>query len=142
MDIYPNSTIFIQFLQFFVLLIILNFLLFKPVMNALKKRQETLKAMAAKAEDNQHEAEGLGKTYEERLKEQKLPIVEERDGLMREAHSSSMKLIEEARQELAEELNKVKETVRTEAEKALEALKADSGRLASVVAEKIMRRST
>ncbi len=133
-------TIFIQFLQFLILLFLFNFLLFKPTMNALKKRQGTIESLAAKAEENQHEAEGLGKTYEERLKGEKLPVLEERDGLLKQATSTSMKMIEEARQELAEELLKVKDTVRMEADRALEALRADSDRLASEVVEKIMKR--
>ena len=128
MEIAPNYTIFIQFLQFIVLLILFNFLLFRPVAKALQKRQGTIESLAAKAEGNRQEAEGSGKQYEERLKELKAPIQEERDGLLKQAHAASMSVIEEARQELAEELVKVKDTVRSEADKALEALKADSDR--------------
>jgi F-type H+-transporting ATPase subunit b len=140
MDIYPNSTIFVQFAQLLVLLILFNFLLFKPILNALKKRQGTLESLAAKGEGNRHEAEGLGRAYEERLKEGKLPITEERDGLLREAHAASMKAIEEARQELAVELAKVKDTVKMEADRALVALEGASDRLASEVVGKIMKR--
>ena len=57
-----------------------------------------------------------------------------------ERWAPGMKMIEEARQELAEELLKVKDTVKAEADRALEALKADSDRLASEVVEKIMKR--
>ena len=74
MQIDPDLTIFIQFLQFLVLLILFNFLLFKPVMKALKKRQGAIDSLAAKAEENRHEAEVMGKTYEEQLREQKLPV--------------------------------------------------------------------
>lgn len=140
MQIYPDSTIFVQFFQFLILLILFNFLLFRPIMNAFKKRQAAIDSLSAKAEENRNEAEGLGRTYEEQLKGQKLPVMEERDVLLKEASSASMKMIEEARQELAEELVKVKDAVKAEADKALEALKADSDRLASEVVEKIMKR--
>jgi F-type H+-transporting ATPase subunit b len=140
MQIYPDYTIFIQFFQFLILLILFNFLLFRPVLNAFKKRQAAIDSLSAKAEDNRHEAEGLGKTYDEQLKGQKLPVMEERDALLKQAASASMKMIEEARQELAEELVKVKDSVKAEADRALEALKVDSDRLASEVVEKIMKR--
>ena len=39
MQIYPDYTIFIQFFQILVLLVFFNFLLFKPVLDALKKRR-------------------------------------------------------------------------------------------------------
>ena len=65
-------------------------------MNALRKRQGAIESLAAKAEGNRHESEELEKTYEERLREGKLPVTEERDGLLKEAHSASIKVIEEA----------------------------------------------
>jgi len=141
MQIAPDFTIFIQFLQFLILLILFNFLLFKPILKALKKRQGTIDSLSTRAEANRHEAEGLGKTYEEQLRAKKLPLIEERNELLKQATSASMKMIEEARQELAEELVKVKDTVGAEADRALEALRADSDRLASEVVEKIMKRS-
>ena len=75
MQIYPDYTIFIQFGQILVLLVFFNFLLFKPVLNALKKRQDTIDSLAVKGESDRQEAEGLGKSYDEKLKEKKLPIL-------------------------------------------------------------------
>ena len=142
MEIAPNLTLFVQFLQFLVLLILFNFLLFRPIMNALKKRQGAIESVAAEAMENQREAEVMGKTYEERLRELRLPVTEERESLLKQAHSASVKTIEAARQELAEELVKVKDSVKAEADKALEALEVEGDRLASEVVEKIMKRST
>ncbi len=136
-----NYTILIQFLNFLVLLVLLNFLLFKPVLNALKKRQSTLQSMSEKAEYSKQEVDTLGKTYEESLKEKKQPIFAERESGLREAHSASMKVIEEARRELTEELAKVKGAVKAEAQKTLEALKTESNRLSSEIAQKILKRS-
>jgi len=141
MQIAPDPTIVLQFLQFLILLVLFNFLLFKPIMKALKKRQGAIESLAAKAERSRQEAEVLGKSYEDRQREMRLPITEELDAALKQAHSASVKTIEEARQDLARELLKVKDTVRIEGERALEALKADSERLASEVVEKIMKRA-
>jgi F-type H+-transporting ATPase subunit b len=140
MQIYPDSTIFVQFFQFLILLVLFNFLLFKPIMKVFEKRQNAIDSLSTKADENRSEAEGLGKTYEEQLKGQKGPVMEERDVLLKQASSASMKMIEEARQELAEELVKVKDAVKAEADRALETLRADSDRLASEVVAKIMKR--
>ena len=78
----------------------------------MKKRRTAIDSLVGKAEDNRQEAEVLTKTYEEKLKERKLPIMEQREAALKEAHAASMKIIEEARRELAEELAKVKETVK------------------------------
>jgi F-type H+-transporting ATPase subunit b len=140
MQINPDYTILIQFGQLMVLLIIFNFLLFKPILNALKKRQGTIDSLVGKTEDYRLEAEGMGKAYDEKLKEKKLPILEERDSLLKQTQAASMKVVEEARQELAGELAKVKDTVRREAEASLESLRAESDRLAKEVVAKIMTR--
>jgi len=51
-----------------------------------------------------------------------------------------MKVIEEARRELAGELAKVKETVKKEAGKTLDALLGESDRLAVEILQKITKR--
>jgi len=140
MQISPDYTIFIQFGQFIVLLILFNFLLFKPILNALNKRQGTIDNIAARAQDDRLEAEGMGKAYDEKLKEKKLPILEERESIVRETHALSMKVVEDARQELARDLAKVKDLSKAEAEKALVSLMAESDRLSAEVVGKIMTR--
>jgi F-type H+-transporting ATPase subunit b len=140
MQVYPNATILFQFLQILALVILLNFLLFKPILKALKKRQETVRSLGDQAEGRRREAEGMGKAYDESMKGRKTPILEERDGLLKQTHAASMKVIEEARRDLTEELAKVKDGVRREAEKALQALKVESDALAGEIVKKIMKR--
>ena len=136
-----DKTIIFQFINFLIILILLNYFLFKPVLNALKKRQNAIQSLSEKGEEGKIEAEGLNKTYDGNLKEKKLPIIEERDGVLKEAHGASMKLIEEARRDLTEELAKVKDAVNREAGKSLEALSTESDRLSSVIVNKLMKRS-
>jgi F-type H+-transporting ATPase subunit b len=137
-----NYTIFIQFLNLLVLLILLHFLLFKPILKALSKRQSAIHSLEEKAETSKKEVDGLGRVYEERIKERKHPIIEGREAALKEAHSASMKVIEEARRELTEELAKIKDSVRQEADKTLEALKSEADRLSSEIVQKILKRGT
>ena len=140
MQIYPDYTIFIQFGQVLVLLVFFNFFLFKPILKALKKRQGTIDSLAARGQSDRQEAEGMGKAYDEKLKEKKLPILEEKEGLVKQTHTASMKIVEEAREELAGELASVKDACKREAEVALVSLKAESERLIPEVVAKIMAR--
>lgn len=140
MRIYPDHTIFIQFGQLIILLLFFNFFLFRPILNALKKRQGTIDSLTAQGKSDREEAEGLGKAYDEKLKEKRLPIVEEKEGLVRQTHAASMKIVEEAREELAGELAKVKDACKREAQAALDSLKAESDRLVPEVVTKIMAR--
>ncbi len=135
-----NYTILIQFLNLLVLLILLRFLLFKPIMNALKKRQEAIGSLAAKAEAKGEESQRLGKAYEEGMKEKKKPVIDQREATVKEAHASAMKSIEEARRDLAVELEKVRETVRKEADDVLTSLRTETARLSEDITKKILRR--
>ena len=135
-----DRTILFQFVNLLIVLILLNFLLFKPILNALKKRQASLRALSEKAEGSRAEAEELERNYEDSLKERRLPVVEGRDAGLKEAQGASMKVIEEARRELTEELAKVKDAVKKEAARTLEALKTESDRLSSEIVEKLVKR--
>jgi len=137
-----DQTIVYQFLNLLIMLVLLNLLLFKPILSAIKNRQSAIQSLCEKAEAGQAEIESYAKAYEEHLKEKKRPITEERDSLLKDAQSASMKVIEAARQDLTQELSKVKDTVRAEADKALAALSAESDRLSSEIVEKLIKRSS
>lgn len=135
-----NYTLLVQFFNFLILLILLNFLLFKPVLKVLRKRQDKLGSLDTKADANRSLLEGYEKKYEETRKEKQQPIISQRDTQLKEAHSASMKVIEQARVQLADELAKVKDAVKKEADNTLQALRNESDRLSQEIAQKILRR--
>jgi len=135
-----NYTLLIQFFQLLLLLVLLNFLLFKPILRGLAKRRTTIESLAGRVDKSKQDADDLARTYEESFKEKKLPIAAKSEALLKEAHAASMKVVEEARQDLAQDLAKVKQRVGEEAHKTLEALLAESGRLGAEVAQKILKR--
>ena len=137
----PDYTLFVQFFQILVLLIILKLFLFKPILNHLAKRRSAITDLADQAEGKKGEAESLSGAYAGKLEEKRLPILAEKEAQLKGAHAASMKIIEEARKELAVELAKVRESVKTEGRKTLDALIGESDRLALEIATKITGRS-
>ncbi|HAR95026.1 MAG TPA: hypothetical protein DCR97_03540 [Deltaproteobacteria bacterium] len=135
-----NYTILIQFANFIVLLILLQIFLFRPVLTALKKRKDALGSLAKRVEELRDDTAALGRNYDESAKEKKRPILEQRESSLRDAHAGAMKIIEEARQRLTAELDKIKVTVRTEADQALQSLTEKTSQLAAEVVAKVMRR--
>jgi F-type H+-transporting ATPase subunit b len=135
-----DYTIFIQFFQLLILLILLNVFLFRPVLGHLAKRRSVIRALAQEAEGKKGEAESLGRTYDEDLEENKLPILAQKETALKEAHAASTKIVEEARTSLAEELLRMRDAVKAEGRKTLDALIGESDRLASEVAGKITGR--
>jgi F-type H+-transporting ATPase subunit b len=135
-----NYTIFIQFGNFLILLVFLHFLLFRPVLSTLQKRKSALGALAVRVEQIRTDAVALGRTYDDSAKERKRPILDQRESVLKDAHASSMKIIEEARHRLSAELEQIKGTVRNEADQALQSLTEKTNQLAAEVVAKIMKR--
>jgi F-type H+-transporting ATPase subunit b len=136
-----NYTLLIQFFNFLVLLFLLNILLFKPVLKAINKREKTLVTLFDGVEGIKKEAVSLELAYDDGSRERKRPILEGKDAALAEAHKSSMRLIEVARAELADELVKVKNEVERESKRISDTLKGDVEKLSAEVTEKILKRS-
>jgi F-type H+-transporting ATPase subunit b len=141
MEVYPDKTILYQFCQLLILLGVLHFLVFKPFLRALTKRQQTVQSLTEKADGSKQTVADLSKAYEDILKEKREPVIAERENVMKQAHGASMAVIEEARRDLTAEMAKVKDIVKKEAEQTLGALVARSEGLAGEIAAKIMQRS-
>lgn len=136
-----NYTLLIQFFNLLVLLFLLNIFLFKPVLKAINKREKTLGSLFDRVEDVKKETSRLEQAYTEGSIERKKPVLEVREAALAEAHKVSVRLIEEARAELSEELVKVKARVEEESVSISKTLKGEVDKLSTDVAEKILKRS-
>ena len=136
-----NYTILIQFANFLVLLILLNFLLFKPVLKALGKRDKTIGSFFEKARVTEEEVNTIGKTYEDSIKEKKRPIIDSKSALLSEAHGASSQIIEKAKADFTEELSRLRASIEEDRKKAYAGLEKDAEKLSFEAAEKILQRS-
>jgi F-type H+-transporting ATPase subunit b len=136
-----NLTLLIQFLNFLVLLFLLNTFLFKPVLKALNKREKTLGSLFDNVDSIKEETVRLEHAYTDGSMERKKPVLEAKEATLTEARKSSIHLIEEARTELSEELAKVKIEVERESASISNALKGEVEKLSINVAQKILKRS-
>ena len=83
-------------------------MLFKPVIGALKKREGAIQSLAERVEKAKQDAKDFERQYDEVTQEKKKPILESKDAALSEANTGATKIIEKARQELTEELSKIK----------------------------------
>ncbi len=136
-----DITILYQFANFLILLIILNFLLFKPVLGALKRREGTINSLAERVEKAKQDSKSFEKQYDEVTREKKKPILDSKDAALSEANTGATKVIEKARLELTEELSRIKGEIEIEGKRVYETLRADVDKLSGEVAVKILKRS-
>jgi F-type H+-transporting ATPase subunit b len=125
---------------FLILLILLRKFAWKPIMTALKQRQESIDNALKEAEKARAEMAEL-KAENERIRKEAL---EERDQILQEANKARDQKIQQAEQEAQEKADKMIEDARKQIEqersKAFAEVQEQAAEIAVDVAEKILRR--
>ncbi|MEK7851445.1 MAG: ATP synthase F0 subunit B [Deltaproteobacteria bacterium] len=135
-----NLTIFIQMGLFLVLMLILNRLVFRPMVSLLEEREKRVKDPGADAKGMEAEVERMRLQYEATLNDAKLKAIEERNGLRKEGADREQEIIKNAYKASEETLSDVKGKIEKELDIAREALRKEAAFLSSNVAEKLLGR--
>ena len=124
---------------FFLLLIILRMFAWKPILNAVKNREASIKSALDSAEKAKEEMKKLQAKNEEILQKARA----ERETLMKEAREVKDKIINEAKEKAQQEASKLIETarlnIRNEKNAAIAEIKTQVALLSIEIAEKILR---
>jgi len=134
-------TIILQFVNFIVLMAILNAILYRPMRNMLKHRKETIDGSHERAQELEAQIDEKMARYEEKLQEAKLQGNQEKNQLRQAAAGEEAKILGAARDEASVKLQAVKDQVAGEADAAGKKLKADAETLATDIATKILGRA-
>ncbi len=125
-------------LIFILLLVLLRVFAWKPIMQAIKAREESIKGSLESAEDARREMERLKADNEAIMKEAR----EERDELLKEARDVRDKMIAEAKEQAKTEADKLVEKARAGIEReknmAVSEMKKEIAVLSVEIAEKIL----
>ena len=134
-------TIILQFVNFIVLMAVLNAILYRPMRNMLKHRKETIDGSHERAHELEAQIDEKMARYEEKLQQAKLQGNQEKNQLRQAAAGEEASILGAARDEATEKLQAVKDRVAGEAVAAGKKLKADAESLASDIATKILGRA-
>lgn len=123
----------------FVMFTFLSYLLFNPVRDMLKKRQDRVKNDIDSAEKAKEDAQKLKKDYEDRLRD----IHREEDAILSAARKRALeneaKILEEARAEAAGMIARANHQIELEKKKAEDDIKKEIIAVASMIAEKVVK---
>lgn len=134
-------TILVQFVNFVILMAVLNILLYRPLRNMLKSRHETIEGSHGRARDLEAQIEEKMARYEEKLQAAKQKGNQEKAALRQAAATEEAGIVGKAREEATERLQVVKEQVAGAAESARQQLRGDAEGLAGEIASKILGRA-
>ncbi|MFQ5466303.1 MAG: hypothetical protein ACE5EI_10280 [Thermodesulfobacteriota bacterium] len=135
-----DSTLIYQIIAFFVLLVILNRLLYRPVQALLKEREERIEGTLEKAAASDRDLEQSIAEYEKRLKEAAVKGHEERNRIKAEGLAREKELIEAARAAASKELGAMRTEIERGKTSALASLKAEAGALGKDIASRLLDR--
>ena len=136
-----NWTLILQFINFIVLLYLLNRILFRPLRAVMEKRRETIEGSHARARDLQADIDDKMTRYQQQLTEAKKLANDERAQLRKVAHEEETTMIDTAQANAGARMDQIRKLVARESSEASQTLKQESSSLAQQIATKILGRS-
>jgi F-type H+-transporting ATPase subunit b len=136
-----NATLFIQFANFILLLLILNFLLFRPLRKVLHQRREDVAGAHAKADSLAGQISDRMAEYENRIAEARVQGNEEKTKLRNSALEEEKKVLEEAQETAGQKRAAVRKQIAREMTEARKSLKNEADALGQEVASKVLGRA-
>lgn len=134
-----NINLLWQFINFFILLYVLNIFLFKPVGEALKKRREEIGDLYRRAEEDRANAEALKQEHDERIRKIEAEMAEIKRNEIKEAQAQKEEIIEEARREAQDIVKKGELKLKVETDKIVDRLQDYISDLSIQIAGKILK---
>lgn len=135
-----NWTLGLQFVNFIILLMILNKILYRPLMNIIAERRGTIEGSYDRAKSLEADIEDKMQRYQQQLSEAKLAANDERNKLRKTATEEETKILSEAQGKASSRLQAIKAQVGDEAAAASKKLKSEAQSLGTQIATKILGR--
>lgn len=136
-----DGTLVLQFVNFMILMVVLNALLFKPLRAALKARKETIEGSKAKVQDIDEQVQAQIARYEAQLQEARQQGSQERSALRKTGQQEEVRILGEANRSAAERLQTITAQIQDEANSARQALRGETEALAKEIAGKVLGRA-
>jgi len=136
-----NFTLLIQLVNFLLLLVILNAILYKPIMAKLRDRDARIRADREEAEELARSVEEQENRHQKELAKARQAAGQEKTAVLAEAKSKESDILKKARGDAGAIIEEMKVSIQKQVGEARSALKAQMTPLARSIAEKILGRS-
>ena len=133
-----NFTLWIQLVNFLVLIFLLNTLLFKPLLKHIEVREKKIQGIGAEAERIRAKADGVLKEYQLRVDEARSASTLVLTQARGEAEEKYRVIVEKAKKNLREQVLIAREKLKQEIPKATKILERDSECIRDILVRKIL----
>lgn len=129
-----------QLVTFLVLVFLLNMVLFRPIREALKKRQARMDAQEADINFMETQGQGLDSETKDKLAAARREGVGARESLKQEGSEAEAALLEEIKREVNQEWSQVEQQIKEDVARARKALQTQTQSFAQLLVSKILGR--
>jgi len=136
-----DYTLFIQIVNFLLLIAILHVLLYKPILRIMRERENRLKASEEEVKSLYQTIERKTAEYEEKIRLAKMEAMNQRNEIQKQGALEAQRIIEAAREEIARLTEEFKEKLAKEMEEARNILTAQSRTISFEIAERVLGRT-
>ncbi len=136
-----NIAFVVQIVNILLLMVILNFFLYRPIRKVLSERNAELTGAREKTAAVDKEVQEKMALYESRLREVKSKASDEKSAMLKVARQEEAVILDKARGEATNSLNAIKSKVAKEAADAKLMLKEQALSLSREISEKVLGRS-
>lgn len=136
-----NITLLIQVINFLVLLVLLDVLLYKPVMAKIREREAQIRKDQEKATELEQRVLDQENLHQQELAKARQTAAQEKMALLAESKKKEADILEKARTEASRIVDDMKTAIQRDAEEVRKGLKAQMTPLARSITEKVLGRA-
>jgi F-type H+-transporting ATPase subunit b len=136
-----DSTVFIQLVNFLILIWILNQVLYKPILRMLDRRKEILAKAQEEVKSVQETIDRRVAEYEEKIRAAKLEAMGQKGDLAKEGAQAAKVITDKAKGEISGMMGEFQAKLEKELASVRELLRNQTQRISSEIAEKVLGRS-
>jgi len=136
-----DVSLFIQIVNFIVLIWVLNLVLYKPIRKILIQRKEKVLALQQGAETSLEEARAREAAFDQGIKAARAKGLKEKDSFLQEAGEEEKRIVGEINAKAQAELAAVREKISRDAEAVRATLQGEVEGFAKAIGQKILGRA-
>jgi F-type H+-transporting ATPase subunit b len=141
MDIYPNTTLFVQIVNFLFLLFVLNIVFYRPIRRILNRRSEEVRGLHESIEDFREKSDQYVKDLEESYKGAMGEGYKEKDKLKMAGTKMEKEILQEAISSAEAKIGKAKDEIDRSMTGVRQSLEDELNSFSKELAEKILGRN-
>jgi F-type H+-transporting ATPase subunit b len=140
-SITPDWSVLIQVVNFLLIIIILNYFLFRPIRGIIQERKEKMQGFETDIEQISGQADKRGQEIESRLVDIRREGFDQKESVKGQGLDDEKRIIAQANDQANEAMKKITEQITDEVGEAREALRADLEVFSRELAQKVLGRS-